>query len=84
MNKGDGTRSLADGGDYALDVAAPYVAERNNARTTRFQQIGRPLQRLALDLTVEVILQLPGKLVLNLGESKHDAEALNQPGDSRH
>jgi hypothetical protein len=27
MNKGDGNRSFADGGRYALALAAPYVAD---------------------------------------------------------
>ena len=45
MNEGDRDRSLADGGRDALDVAAAHVADRKDARTTRFEQIRRPGQR---------------------------------------
>ena len=39
MHKRDGDRPFADGRRHALDVAAPHVADREDARTIGLEQI---------------------------------------------
>jgi hypothetical protein len=45
VDKGDGNGSLADRRGDALDIAAPHIADREDAGSTGFEKIGPPAQR---------------------------------------
>src|SRR5438270_13743924 len=45
MNEGHGNRSFADGRGYALEISTADVADREDARQARFEEVGQPDER---------------------------------------
>src|SRR2546430_11423940 len=45
VDQGNRDRALADGRCHAFDVAGPHVADREDARQARFEEVWRPRER---------------------------------------